>query len=191
MSTFCNDTIEQLTALYPVFMVLHLYVDPNNTHLHSLYTASVEKHNRHILQHSDQFNSGFDIFATELQPLANGHMGLIDFKIACAAELYGTDYVTNSGFYVYPRSSISKTELRLANSVGIIDSGYRGNLMGYFDILPISQRYDPEAPEVSYGQRITQICAPGLQPIYVVMVNSREELGETVRGAGGFGSTGR
>jgi dUTP pyrophosphatase len=191
MSSFRDDTIDILTSLYPEFIVLHLYVDPADASLRELYTTSINKHNSHILQQSDQFNSGFDMFVTEIQQLANGHMGLIDFKIACAATLYGTNFEVNCGFYVYPRSSISKTELRLANNVGIIDSGYRGNLMGYFDILPNSHRLNPGAPDVSYGQRITQICAPGLQPIYVVMVNSREELGETERGAGGFGSTGR
>lgn len=191
MSSFRDDTLDILTSLYPEFMVLHLYVDPADVSLRELYEKSVEKHNRHILQQSEQFNSGFDMFVTDIQPLANGHMGLIDFRIACAATLYGTNFEVNSGFYVYPRSSLSKTELRLANSVGIIDSGYRGNLMGYFDVLPNSHRFNPDAPEVSFGNRITQICAPGLQPIYVVMVESREELGETERGAGGFGSTGR
>ena len=39
---------------------------------------------------------------------------------------------------MYPRSSIYKTPLRLANNTGIIDSGYRGNLMGAFDnISPV------------------------------------------------------
>ena len=41
----------------------------------------------------------------------------------------------NTGYYMYPRSSLSKTKLRLANSVGIIDSGYRGNLIGMFDLI--------------------------------------------------------
>lgn len=196
MSSFLRP-IEQLCNLYPEFMVIHIYVDPNDTPLHELYVKNVEKHNKHILENPTQFNSGFDMFVTEVQPVANGHMRLIDFKVACAAKLYkqhrdpNHHYYVNSGFYIYPRSSISKTELRLANNVGIIDSGYRGNLMGYFDSIPNSERYNPEAPEITFGNRITQICAPGLQPIYVIMVNTREELGETERGSGGFGSTGR
>jgi dUTP pyrophosphatase len=192
-----SSQIERLCALYPEFMVLHIFVDPNDSQLHQLYVNNVEKHNQHILENHTQFNSGFDMFVTEVQPLANGHMGLIDFKVACAAKFYKQHrdpqfhYSVNSGFYVYPRSSISKSELRLANNVGIIDSGYRGNLMGYFDLLPVERRFNPESPEITFGNRITQICAPGLQPIYVIMVNSREELGETERGSGGFGSTGR
>lgn len=192
-----SSQIEQLCGLYPEFMVLHIYVNPNNNNLHRLYVNSVEKHNQHILENPTQFNSGFDMFVTEVIPLANGNMGLIDFKVACSAKLYkqhrdqNFHYSVNSGFYVYPRSSISKTELRLANNVGIIDSGYRGNLMGFFDVVPVERRFNTQSPEITFGNRITQICAPGLQPIYVVMVDSLEELGETQRGSGGFGSTGR
>jgi dUTP pyrophosphatase len=199
MATFYQNEneIKILKTLFPEFMVLYIYVDPSNSDLHNLYVNSVQKHNHHLFQTPDQFNSGFDMFVTEVQSIANGHMRLIDFKVACAAKLYkqhrdpNEHYSVNTGFYVYPRSSISKTELRLANNVGIIDSGYRGNLMGYFDSIPNSDRYNPESPEISFGNRITQICAPGLQPIYVIMVDSREELGETERGRGGFGSTGR
>jgi dUTP pyrophosphatase len=88
---------------------------------------------------------------------------------------------------LYPRSSISKTNLRLANSVGIIDAGYRGHIMAVFDINNNNNIYVGKAYE-----RYVQICAPGLIPITVEIVNSIEELGEkTERGEGGFGSTGQ
>jgi dUTP pyrophosphatase len=87
---------------------------------------------------------------------------------------------------MYPRSSLSKTSLRLANSVGIIDSGYRGNLIGMFDLLGI------ESYEVNQYDRLVQVCAPGLVPIYVEIVDMLEDLGtHTLRGTGGFGSTGK
>jgi dUTP pyrophosphatase len=74
--------------------------------------------------------------------------------------------------------------LRLANSTGIIDSGYRGNIIGAFDNfqnLHVVNQFD----------RIVQICAPGLIPIFVELVEREEDLGrETARGGGGFGSTG-
>ncbi len=86
---------------------------------------------------------------------------------------------------MHPRSSISKTPLRLANSTGIVDSGYRGPLIGMFDCLRpqyVVERFD----------RLIQVCAPGLMPIYVELVDRVEDLGEdTVRGEGGIGSTGR
>ena len=85
---------------------------------------------------------------------------------------------------MHPRSSIYKTPLRLANSTGIIDAGYRGNLIGMFDCF---------APQhvLNQHERILQICAPSLMPIFVEIVETIEGLGdETMRGGGGFGSTG-
>lgn len=90
------------------------------------------------------------------------------------------------GYYMYPRSSLSKTPLRLANSVGIIDSGYRGHLIGMFDSI----REKEEEYEVPEYTRLLQVCAPNLMPILVNIVDSEEQLGEkTKRGGGGFGST--
>lgn len=101
----------------------------------------------------------------------------------------------NTGFYMYPRSSLSKTQLRLANSVGIIDAGYRGNLTGMFDVVNINEekRKNSNADYIGKAyERYVQICAPGLVPIIVKIVKSIKELGDTTeRGEGGFGSTGK
>jgi dUTP pyrophosphatase len=118
-----------------------------------------------------------------------------------------TDKNFNTGYYMYPRSSLSKTKLRLANSVGIIDSGYRGNLIGMFDVVNIEDRplsdsntssvQDPDTCAIAdyfakVNDRLIQICAPGLVPIYVEVVETIEDLGnDTERGSGGFGSTGK
>ena len=90
------------------------------------------------------------------------------------------------GYYLYPRSSTgTKTPLRLANSVGIIDSGYRGHIIAVFD------NWKEENYCIEPYQRMVQLCPPNLTyPVYVQMVDSEEELGFTRRGAGGFGSTG-
>ena len=86
---------------------------------------------------------------------------------------------------LYPRSSLSKTPLRLANSVGIIDSGYRGNIIGMFDC-----RCDEY--KINYMDRLVQICDPTMCPIYVELVEKESDLGvNSTRGDGGFGSTGR
>jgi dUTP pyrophosphatase len=87
--------------------------------------------------------------------------------------------LTPSAFYLYPRSSISSTPLRLANSVGIIDSGYRGEIKACFDSM--------DTYSVKKNQRLVQLCTPTLEPMYVLVVNA---LTETARGQGGFGSTG-
>ncbi len=103
--------------------------------------------------------------------------------------------VFNTGYYMYPRSSLSKTPLRLANSTGIIDSGYRGNLMAMFDVINLPDNLSDSREADYFGRKLdryVQICAPGLVPIIVEIVNSIEDLGnETIRGGGGFGSTGR
>ena len=89
-----------------------------------------------------------------------------------------------AGYYSYPRSSISKTPLMLANSVGIIDSGYRGEIIGAFRNLS-SSNYTIEK-----HSRLLQICAPDLRPIHVELVDE-PFFNTTERGSGGFGSTGR
>ena len=101
----------------------------------------------------------------------------------------------DTGYYMYPRSSLSRTPLRLANSTGIIDAGYRGHLMGMFDVVNLPDNLSDSREADFFGQkydRYLQICAPGLIPIVIEIVDSREELGEeTARAGGGFGSTGR
>ena len=124
----------------------------------------------------------------ETNPYANSGFDLPLFTDVCMSGLHKEDYMvkaamyegeTPSAFYLYPRSSISKTELRLANSVGIIDRGYRGNLCAMFDV---------KTPFVATkGQRFVQICEPSLEPFKVLIV---DELDSTKRGEGGFGSTG-
>ena len=86
-------------------------------------------------------------------------------------------------YKVVPRSSIIKTPLRMANSVGIIDCGYRGNLMAAF----FNTTDNPV--QINKGDRITQVCMPGLN--YDFTVELTDTLEETERGAGGIGSTGR
>lgn len=82
---------------------------------------------------------------------------------------------------IFPRSSISKTGLRLSNSVGVIDSGYRGEIMVKFDIIEGDKAY-------SLGDRICQLV---ILPYPQVVLNNVAELSTTDRGEGGFGSTGK
>ena len=81
-----------------------------------------------------------------------------------------------------PRSSISKTPLRLANAVGLIDAGYRGEIMAAVDNIK------GEDYTVEPNQRLFQLVAMNGSPISFEIVN---ELSKSSRGKGGFGSTGK
>jgi len=86
---------------------------------------------------------------------------------------------------VFPRSSIRKTDLSLSNSVGVIDSGYRGEIQATFNQKSLSKD-----GQILYGigDRIMQIMIIPYPPVQFIEVN---ELSDTLRGEGGFGSTGK
>lgn len=83
---------------------------------------------------------------------------------------------------VFPRSSVCKTGLSLANSVGVIDSDFRGSISLVF--YKNTQCIVPYWP----GDRIGQLV---IMPIPEVEFVEAEELSETERGEGGYGSTGK
>jgi dUTP pyrophosphatase len=97
---------------------------------------------------------------------------------------------------VFPRSSIRKTGLQLSNSVGVIDSGYRGELQATFNKLFGGEAMYDEMkvneiqPNDFYkvGDRVAQIMIIPHPPIEFDAV---DELSDTERGEGGFGSTGK
>ena len=124
-------------------------------------------------------DSGYDLFCPETVIIPPHTVGTLDFKVRCSPK-FENNHV--SGYYLYPRSSISKTPLIMANSVGIIDHGYRGNIMAKV-FNTSSQEYTVKA-----GERLFQICLPTLVPFQVAFV---DELDVTERGEGGFGSTGK
>jgi hypothetical protein len=195
-------------------MILKLFVDSNDENLKYTYINAANIHNNKIIESPQHIDAGFDLYAPgneyeELNTYGNNlrffgtgwndrtPVNKLDFKVSCSAEMV-TDSGKrfNTGYYMYPRSSLSKTQLRLANSVGIIDAGYRGHLTGMFDVVNVDDTDTDSNEEADFWgrkfDRYVQICAPGLVPILVEIVNTMEELGqETARGGGGFGSTGR
>jgi dUTP pyrophosphatase len=80
---------------------------------------------------------------------------------------------------LFPRSSISKTSMRLCNSVGVIDSDYRGEVKLRF-------RWEGSSKLYQVGDRVGQLVIVSVPKVWYTEV---DELDETVRGAGGFGST--
>ena len=176
------------------YAVLKLYVNKEKMELYELYDAHINKHNYSIL-HTAFPNSGFDImipigktFDIEL------HTTMVNFEIKAEMTYYDKkqDIEENTAFYIFPRSSLSKTPLMLSNHTGIIDSGYRGWIQGAFrwlNSIPIKLVGDPVDFYLPQYTRILQICHPSLCPILVNLVEE-DELTTTERGSGGFGSTG-
>ena len=125
--------------------------------------------------HFHDGDAGLDLFVVHEQTIEAGESTLIHLQIACE-NLEGKPYL------IMPRSSISKTPLRLSNSIGLIDAGYRGEIMAAVDnIKDIPYKVTP-------GQRLFQLVGMDGSPIHFELV---DELSETSRGSGGFGSTGK
>jgi dUTP pyrophosphatase len=165
------------------FAILKLSVQ--NDELLELYKTKVEKHNKSFIENVFA-DSGFDLFVPDDVTFDKRFAStFIDMQVK--AELincdFKTDNLTTVPYYLYPRSSISKTPLMLANHTGVIDSGYRGNLIGAF-------RSFEENYIVTKHTRLIQLCHTNLLPIYVILVKD-EDLSTSERGAGGFGSTGK
>lgn len=116
---------------------------------------------------------GLDLFCPDVLVIEPGETIKVKLGIACQT-------VENIGYMLVPRSSISKTPLRLANSIGIIDAGYRGELIAVVDNI----KNEPYV--IEKGSRLFQIVSFTGKPIKFEVVN---ELTETTRGSGGFGST--
>lgn len=124
-------------------------------------------------------SAGLDLCACIDAPLTlnSGETALIPTGVAIA--LPSAEY----GAFVFPRSGIAiKHGIGLLNSVGVIDSDYRGEIMvGVINQVKESYTIEP-------GERIAQMV---IMPVSTMPVVEVEELDETSRGAGGFGSTGR
>jgi len=118
---------------------------------------------------------------------------MVDYKIKCRMLDENNHQVS---YYLYSRSSISKTPLLLANSVGIIDRSFRGSIKAAFRntyLTPYwltgeSNEKEDYGYTIQKGERLVQICGPSLLPIKIKLIDS---LNTTERGEGGFGSTGR
>jgi len=121
-------------------------------------------------------DAGFDLTATAVT-YPSGSAGV--FIEVCT----GLSLEIPKGYVglVFPRSSISNTKHFLRNSVGVIDSGYRGEIKLRFSV-------DDTVTAYQIGDKVGQIVFVRLPAIQ--MIESKELSGST-RGSGGFGSTGR
>ena len=149
---------------------LYVYLDSEDDELKSLYKKYIET--RHLNE-----DSGFDLYnPTELNMTETQK---VNFHVKCA---FFDDKIMKP-YYLYTRSGISKTNFRLANNVGIIDKGYRGDICAYIDVKrpDTLERY----------QRIVQLCSYDLEYFEVILVDDFEQFQNTSRGENGFGSSGK
>ena len=124
-------------------------------------------------------SAGLDLCAAIEEPvtLKGGATAVIPTGIAIA--LPSNEY----GAFVFPRSGLAvKHGIGLLNSVGVVDSDYRGEIMVGV-INQISDEY-----VIQPGERIAQMV---IMPVSMMPVEEVSELDETIRGEGGFGSTGK
>ena len=185
------DMPEAFNQVFDEYMELKIFVDSDDDELKQKYCAASVNHNTKLFSDPHHYDAGFDIYSTEYVDhihLLNYNQHKLDHKIKCCANIIKiqSGHRRGTAFYTYARSSITKTIYRLANNQGIIDAGYRGNLISVLDV-----KIDSNGNCSQKYERIIQICAPNLLPIVVIIVDKLEDLGcETSRGTGGFGSTG-
>jgi dUTP pyrophosphatase len=125
--------------------------------------------------HFHDGDAGFDLYVLEDICFSAGETKKIKLGISCEPK-------DGKAYYLFPRSSISKTPLRLSNSIGLIDGGYRGEIMASCDNIKEFEYI------VKKGDRLFQLVSIDSSPISYTLV---ETLSETTRGDGGFGSTGK
>jgi dUTP pyrophosphatase len=167
---------------------LKMYIDSEDSEWKQKYAEHVKQHNDHIA--TDPFpNSGFDLLTptdTHIMPDSLLTSVFLDLRIKTEMT-FGT---LPAAYYVFVRSSFSKTPLILSNHVGIIDSGYRGNLKAALRNLQATTSFIG-GYKLEKNSKIVQICHPLLCPIHVEIVETESELSTTARAGGGFGSTGK
>lgn len=194
-----KESEPELPLQIPKHYNFYIYIDSKSRELKDLYVNAVNKHNLVVENYLEAltncepsmekycFNAGFDLFCPEDTKSIVSQKVVLDHKIKCCMRVVGENEQFVS-YYLYSRSSLPlKTPLRLANNVGIIDSGYRGNIKGVFDNI---SDYDSMDYIIEFGTRLLQICPPNLEyPMKIIIVDDVSSLGETERGEGGFGST--
>lgn len=159
---------------------LHLRIEQNNgvKDMYENHTAAYDG------------DAGLDLFFPEDITIKGGETKLVDLQVAAQMLEMGS-FLKNAhvgrnsiyrpvGYYLVPRSSISKTPLRMSNSVGIVDSGYTGHLKVSIDNIKNTDY------KIKKGDKLFQIVHPSLKTFKLVLT---ERLQDTERSDKGFGSS--
>ena len=129
-----------------------------------------------------QYDAGFDLTAVSKSYDEHGNV--------CYGTGLAFSIPENFVGLIFPRSSICKKDLSLANSVGVIDSGYLGEVSFKFkeSISLIEARTKTHFDDYKIGERIGQLV---IIPIPQINLVECDDLGDSERGVGGFGSSGK
>ena len=131
--------------------------------------------NAKLPAYGSEYAAGADLYAAEPVCIAPGETAFVHTGIA-------VELPAGTVGLVYARSGLAcKQDLAPANKVGVIDCDYRG------EVMVALHNHGRETRSVERGDRIAQLV---IAPYYTAAFTEAEELSETVRGAGGFGSTG-
>ena len=161
-------------------MGVELYLVVSNE-MRNTYESAAAKYNSKSLEERD---SGFDHYC-DSDYNVNRESQFLKFGILSACAMKHNSGLVNRAYWLMPRSSISKTNIICSNSKGLIDSGYRGNIMGAVRVVGIS---DTEA--VASNTRLFQLVSGSAKPWSTVHIVETLPKPSSERGSGGFGSTG-
>lgn len=198
------------------------YILPNNYYLLNIFINNdidksiVKKYKKMMSDSNSTFDynsinydrlhdAGIDLFCGYDKEIPNGTLSnKVDIGVKTSMIFISKNSISNEvtykpcGYYMYPRSSTgSKTPLRLSNSIGVIDAGYRGNLIACFDNIDYSGSMNSFNYNIDKGSRLVQICSPNITyPTLVNIVDNEDKLDMDIvkknnRLTGGFGSTGQ
>lgn len=159
-----------------------LYIRAHNPKVRELIAAQIEKH-----RYTD---SGFDI------PMVAETINITDdqysFNLGISVAACGS-FGDGYPCLLLPRSSIYKTPFRMCNSIGLIDTGYRGEVMAKVDIGDTENDtvhyYENIYMRMDDGARLFQICQHNFLPWKKIELVDELPSGADNRGTGGFGST--
>ena len=184
---------------------LRLFIAPTNNAFAELYRSAADVWNRTPV---DERNSGFDLFCDDSDksrtfrgvlttdaPTWNGETLITDAYVdtylvgqGCRALAVDSEGRPRA-FWLAPRSSICKTEWRLANSLGLIDATYRGVIKAA--LWSVTGATAEGTDSLKDTPRLCQLTAADLHPWSEVIIVDELPGPATLRGEGGFGSTGK
>jgi dUTP pyrophosphatase len=132
-----------------------------------------------VPQKAHKDDAGWDLFTPEDVELVEGQITMVDLRIRVAIP---------EGHFglIVPRSSMAKRRILLANTVGIVDSGYRGNVQVALVYHPTIDM--PLSTTIYQDERVAQMI---IVPYLNTGIEVKENLEDTDRSDGGFGSSGQ